>query len=220
MLGSRGSCADRRLPERPLLYHISDRRQLPEDSLLALIRRLVRWGIDIIQIREKDLADRELYDLALRARRLTRRSVKLLINGRADIALAVGADGVHLPARSLDPGTIRRWAGQGFLIGLSAHSVAEVKKAEAAGADYALLGPVFWTESKRAYGLPLGLARLRQACAAVSIPVLGLGGIRRETVKNVLATGAAGVAAITMFQRDLWTEGIPRSWFDEIAGRQ
>ena len=168
---------------------------------------MIHSGVDFVQIREKDLSDRELYELALEARRAASgTSCRILVNGRADIALAAGAHGVHLPAAALRASDLRSWLPRGFLIGVSTHSVRDVRRAAAAGADYVLLGPIYPTESKLRYGLPIGLGPVRRACRNIAIPVIGLGGILPEHVSPVRAAGAAGVAGISLFQRDSYFE--------------
>ena len=187
---------------RPLFYYITNRRQLTGISLAACIRRALEWGVDFIQIREKDLDDHDLYDLTCRAVSLARGTkCRILVNGRADIALAAGAHGVHLPSVGLQVSAIRPWLPADFLIGVSVHTKDEVRRARLQRADYLLLGHLFPTESKSGYGPPLGLDYLRAICSSVSLPVFGLGGIRPESLDAVLETGAAGVAAIGLFQR-------------------
>ncbi len=196
---------------RPLFYYVTDRHQLLGPSLPELMRRAVRRGVDFIQIREKDLCDRDLYELARRAAEATCGSrCKIIVNGRADIALAAGAQGVHLPAAGLRVSEIKPWLPKGFLIGVSTHSTREAVRAASAGADYVLLGPVFPTESKLRYGPPMGLERFRLACRSIPIPTFGLGGIRPELVSQVLAAGAAGVAGISLFQNDAYFRELPR----------
>ena len=186
---------------RPLYYYVTDRRQLRPQDFRARIRLLIRWGIDFIQIREKDLTDRELFLLARDVVALARStSCRVLINGRADVALAAGADGVHLPSSGLRADDLRLWLPDGFVVGVSVHSESEAMRAWASGADYVLLGPVFATPSKAGQGRPMGLAVFREICRAIPLPVLGLGGISTETVEAVLDAGAAGVAAIRLFQ--------------------
>ena len=127
------------------------------------------------------------------------RGAHLIINDRADVALAVGADGVHLPARGLPPAIARRIVGEGMLVGVSTHSLAEARQAAEAGADYIFFGPLFYTPSKAAYGPPVGLEALQEVAAALgtSVPVIGLGGVKPGNVAEVLAHGARGVALIS-----------------------
>jgi thiamine-phosphate diphosphorylase len=126
---------------------------------------------------------------------------RVLVNGRADIALAAGAHGVHLPSVGLQISDIRAWLPASFYVGVSVHTMNEINCAVKQNADYLLLGHVFPTESKTGYGPCLGLGFLRKACAAVSVPILGLGGIRLEYINAVLECGAAGVAGISLFQK-------------------
>jgi thiamine-phosphate pyrophosphorylase len=187
--------------KRPLYYYITDRKALKGRSLSACIRRQISRKVDFIQIREKDLPDRALLKLASHALALARRSpTRILLNGRADIALAAGLHGVHLPSGGPFPGDIRPWTPPGFLIGVSVHSVREARIAAASGADYVLLGHVFATASKAAYGPPVGLDTLRRVCRAVTAPVFALGGIVPEVIEKTLDAGASGVAGISLFQ--------------------
>jgi thiamine-phosphate pyrophosphorylase len=187
--------------KRPLFYYITDRKRLQGRSLVACIRRAIDRGVDFIQIREKDLTDRALFDLTRIILAFARGTdCRVLVNGRADIALAAGADGAHLPSTGLQITDIRKWVPDDFLIGVSVHSMPEIRRACAQGADYILLGHIFPTESKAGHGAPLGLRRLRNACRVSSIPVLGLGGIKPELIDSVLNAGAAGIAGIGLFQ--------------------
>lgn len=169
--------------------------------LLALITAAVRARINLVQLREKNLTARSLYELTTRAAAITRGSAtRLLVNDRADIARAAHADGVHLTTRSLEAHTIRRAFGADFLIGVSTHSVAEARAALEGGADFATFGPVFETASKRAYGPAVGLDLLQEAARALSpFPLLALGGITLDNAAAALRAGASGIAAIRLF---------------------
>ncbi len=193
--------------KRPLFYYITDRHQLPSHSVPALtsaIAQAVAWGVDFVQLREKDLSDYELFRLTQDVVKLSRsHSCRILVNGRLDIAVAGGAHGVHLPSTGCGVADVAPRLPDGFILGVSAHSLREARRAAAAGADYIVLGPVFPTPSKLQYGKPMGCRRLGQICSALSLPVLGLGGIRPDNIRQVLRAGAAGIAGISLFQRDL-----------------
>ena len=170
-------------------------------ELLALVARAVAARVPLVQLREKSLSARFMSELAARSAALARGTgTRVLVNDRADIARAASCDGVQLTTRSLETSVVRRAFGEGFLVGVSTHSLSEALAAQAGGADFALFGPVFDTPSKRAYGPPLGLAALGEAARALSpFPILAVGGINPENARSALGVGAAGVAAIRMF---------------------
>ena len=180
------------------LYLVSDRHQCPGDQLLDRVASAVKGGVGAVQLREKDLSGSALHALAAALLPICRRNgARLLVNDRIDVALSVGADGVHLPADSFAVSDARRLLGPDRLIGVSTHSVAEVAVAHAAGADFVVFGPVYATPSKAAFGLPLGLELLRAAVVAAPIPVFAIGGITPRRASEIAATGAHGVAAVS-----------------------
>jgi thiamine-phosphate pyrophosphorylase len=195
----------------PLIYLITNGQTTPHTTpatedfshVLQLVRAAVVARIDLVQIREKRLAASVLYQLAANAAGITQRSsTKLLINDRADIASAAGADGVHLTTSSLPTDVVRLTFGAGFLIGVSTHSSEEVSRARQNGADFVVFGPVFETASKKQYGDALGVASFGRVSSEVSpFPVLALGGVTMDNVEECVRAGARGIAAIRMLQQ-------------------
>jgi thiamine-phosphate pyrophosphorylase len=179
------------------LYLVTD-RAIARRPLAEVVEECLDAGLRAVQLREKDLAVRDLLELAVLLGEVTRRrGARLLINDRADVALAAGADGVQRTHSSLPVEALRRIVPPPFLIGASAHSEDEARQAAAEGADFVVFGPVYDTPSKRPYGRPQGLAALGQVVMAVDGPVIAIGGITPERVREVLAAGAVGVAVIS-----------------------
>src|SRR5437763_1223409 len=164
-------------------YYVTDRRQ---GDVLACAARAVRDSVDMIQVREKDLPAHELFDLVCKIRDLTvGTTTRILVNDRADIALAAGIDGVHLPGNGLPAERVRPLVR---LLGVSTHSVDEAIHAERAGTDFIVFGPVFDSPGKNA----VGVEALRKVVTSVRIAVLAIGGITSANSDQVLRAGAAG----------------------------
>ena len=170
-------------------------------KILEQIFAAIAAGIDLIQIREKRLPTRVLFELAERAVALSRGTQsRILINDRADIAAGAGAEGVHLTTRSIAAATIRKTFGRHFLIGASTHSREEATAARDGGADFAVFGPIFETTSKINYGPPAGLNALAEAARELSpFPLLALGGVSIENAQECVRAGASGIAGISLF---------------------
>ena len=217
--------------KRPLLCYVTDRNALTApkgarslDLLRQKIEVILSAGIDWVQIREKDLAAKELSRVvraalhsAAKHSRADSLPPRIFVNDRLDVALAEGAGGVHLGGGSLAVTDARelvrgigaspiREASSGridstdFLIGVSCHSRAEAEAAASSGADYIFFGPVFATPSKAAFGAPQGLERLAEVCRAIAIPVMAIGGITLQNAASCVNAGASGIAAIRLFQ--------------------
>jgi thiamine-phosphate pyrophosphorylase len=203
----------------PILCYVTDRRELrlPSTSaayepLLRLVESAAAAGIDWIQIREKDQSGRDcavlVRDAMQRAAKSSSgssRTPRVLVNDRLDVAIAERAGGVHLSENSLPVREAKRLVESrlppaDFLVGASCHSLDVTKSAASDGAHYVIFGPVFPTPSKVAYGPPQGLNALAEVCRSVSIPVLAIGGITLDNAASCLSAGAAGIAAIRLFQ--------------------
>jgi thiamine-phosphate pyrophosphorylase len=191
-----------RVYDRYLRCYITDRRLLPPGvKLLDSIGRNLAAGVDWIQIREKDLSARELFHLTQRVLDLPNpHGSKILVNTRVDVALAAAAAGAHLPAGSPAPNLWRAHTPPGFLIGVSCHTLDEIRAAQDDGADYVVFGPVFAPRSKAPGLEPRGIDGLAQAVHAVRIPVVALGGITTGNEEECIQAGAAGIAAISLYQ--------------------
>ena len=197
-------------PQKPISYLITSGQTTVATTsnskdfrdILQLITAAVAAKIDLIQVREKALTTKILCELATSAAEITRSSAtKLLVNDRADVAAAAGANGVHLTTRSLPASVVRQAFGNDFLIGVSTHSLDEARAAYDACADFAVLGPVFETPAKAQYGPPLGLERLKHVCGELKpFPILAIGGVTEDNFAGCLRAGAQGIAAIRMFE--------------------
>jgi thiamine-phosphate pyrophosphorylase len=202
---------------RPIVCYVTERKALaaPDitEDLLARIRAAVAAGVDWVQIRERDMPARQLLALAKATMTVCGECARIVINDRLDIALAAGAAGVHLGGASVPAREVVRWCRGGnapaeFLIGASCHSLEEGREAEAAGASYIFFGPVFETPSKKSFGPPQGVERLAEICRAVRIPVIAIGGVNAGNAAECLRAGAAGIAAIRMFQESREPEAL------------
>lgn len=205
---------------QPVVCYVTDRKSLalgespdPAEGLMDRIRVAVQAGVDCVQIREKDLPGRQLLTLVRAAIATAKdpnagrgaRKARIHVNDRLDVALAAGAAGVHLGGQSLPAADVVSWCRGGnaaaqFQIGVSCHGIEAAREAEQSGANYIFFGPLFDTPSKRSFGAPQGIDRLREVCAAVRIPVIAIGGITANNADECIRAGAAGIAAIRLFQ--------------------
>lgn len=193
-----------KLPARPLVYLITrgnltaSNYDLESANTLSIIRTAVRSGVALIQIREKRLPARLVFELTAAAVALNTGGVsRILVNERPDIALAAGAGGVHLTSDAVPAGAVRRSVPEEFLIGVSVHTPEEAARAARGGADLVTYGPVFRPISKPPAGEPKGLGKLSEVCRALDpFPVIALGGIDRTNFRQTLAAGAYGFAGI------------------------
>lgn len=200
----------------PVVCYVTDRKSLVPhagsldphvllDELARSIQNAIASGVDSVQIREKDLSGTELLSTARAAvAAASGTSTRIVVNDRLDVAVASGAAGVHLGGRSLPVSEVYKWRGArrergDFLIGGSCHSL-DAALAAHEGADYLFFGPVFSTPSKACFGPPQGLQRLAEICRRVAVPVIAIGGIDWHTAPQCLRAGAAGIAAIRLFQ--------------------
>ncbi len=181
-----------------LKFILITNRKTCEAKLADIINQAIDGGVETVQLREKGLSTVELYVLASKIREITReKGANLIINDRADIALAVDADGVHLGWQSLGIETVRKMIGLDKLIGFSAHNLQEAENAENAGADYVTISPIFDTANKEYFVEPLGTEKIGKIKEEIDIPVIALGGINENNVSSVLESGADGIAVIS-----------------------
>lgn len=182
----------------PRVYVVTDRHQIGEADFPWVLENLLSQGTLMLQLRERDLPTRTLLKYAHPLSRLAHKHrVPLLINDRVDIVQAVGAHGVHLRGNSLPIRAVRESLGPHRIIGSSVHSVDEAVQREQEGADFVVLGPIYDTPSKLAYGKPIGLAVLEEANRRCKIPIFAIGGIELSRVEEIKKAGAYGVAVIS-----------------------
>jgi thiamine-phosphate pyrophosphorylase len=181
----------------PRLYAITD-RELTGLGHAEQVRRLAAGGVRLIQLRDKTASPREFYEAALEAATVARQlGVTLIINDRADIALAVGAGGVHVGQDDLPPEKARALLGPDKIVGFSTHSIEQAVGAARLPVDYIAIGPVFPTMTKAGHGPVVGLEMVRQVRARVSKPLVAIGGITLEHAPDVIAAGADVVAVVS-----------------------
>jgi len=192
---------DKRMTKKPVdytLYLVTDRGLSRGRRTAEIVRDAIKGGITCVQLREKNCSTREFIDEARALKTLLRdTNIPLLINDRLDVALAVGADGVHLGQSDMPIADARRLLPPGAIVGISAESLEEAVTAEKEGADYIGIGPVFATRTKTDTAPPMGPDGVKKIRAAVGIPIVGIGGIGPDNVKEVIAAGADGVSVVS-----------------------
>lgn len=184
--------------KKPTLYFVTDSKLIGRRSLLFVVRRAVAGGAGVIQLREKEFsAGRFLKEAEILSTFLRKKEIPFIINDRVDIALACGADGVHLGQDDLSIKVARKILGDNKIIGASCHTVAQAKRAGREGADYIGAGQVFHTDTKSIVQHPINVEKLTAIVKSVSIPVIAIGGIKPENAQAVMESGCAGVAVIS-----------------------
>lgn len=200
------------------LLLVTDRQQTKGRPLVSVLAQALKAGRPSIQLRERDLCAKELLALADEIQQLTGpRGVQLVINDRLDVALSLEGAGVHLRSNSLPVSVARRLIGPRRVLGASVHSVKEAVEADAGGADYIVLGPIYDTPSKQRYGAPLGLSALEGAARAVRVPIVGIGGVTAARARDMRLAGAFGVAVVTAVLSADDVEGATRALLDAVA---
>jgi len=180
------------------LYLVTDRGLSLGRTTCDIVREAIAGGVTCVQLREKDCSTRQFIEEARLLKAILQHvGIPLIINDRLDVALAVGADGIHLGQKDMSIADARRLAGSTFVIGISAESLEDAVRAEAEGADYIGISPVFATATKKDAATPLGLDGIRRIREAVSLPLVGIGGITADNAAAVIAAGADGVAVVS-----------------------
>ncbi|MCX7829976.1 MAG: thiamine phosphate synthase [Acidobacteria bacterium] len=182
-----------------IFYAITDRKLDKNRSLFAQIKRLISFGVDWIQIREKDLSDTKLLAIAQKARQMAeKKKIKIFISNRADIAHLANCDGIHLSSDSIPTKEIKK-RFKNLLVIKSCHSLEEIKRAKKDGADFVTLSPIFETKSKESKSIPLGLKMLNKAVYSLKMPIVALGGVDKTKILDLANSGAYGIAGIGFF---------------------
>lgn len=214
---------------QPTLCLVTDRRLCLDMPLVEKVALAVEGGVNMVQLREKDLPGGRLLKLALEIRETVSDRALLIINERVDVALACGADGVHLGEEALSPSAARHIVGEDLLIGRSVHDMERAIKAQGQGSDYLIAGTVFATGSHPGFK-PSGVSVMKEMASAVRIPYLGIAGINASNAAEVIDAGASGVAVISAIlasdrpgelARELW-EAVKEAWESRLVakGRQ
>ncbi len=203
------------------LYLITDRKLFSDSgSFFSALEGALKAGVRAVQLREKDFPTRKLLTMAYGMRELTSEyRAKLFINDRTDIALCAGADGIHLGQESMPVYAARKIAGDGFIIGVSTHSLKEAQLAEKEGADFITFGPLYPTSSKLKYGEPVGLEALNKVKGEIGIPVFGIGGIKPDKIGAVMKSGAHGIAVISGILGDNDTRKAAQDYLNILGNR-
>lgn len=214
---------------QPTLCLVTDRRLCLDVPLVEKVALAVEGGVNMVQLREKDLPGGRLLELALEIREAVRDRALLIINERVDVTLACGADGIHLGEEALSPSAARHIVGEDLLIGRSVHDMERAIEAQEQGSDYLIAGTVFATASHPGFK-PSGVGFMKVMASAVRIPYLGIGGINASNAAEVIDAGASGVAVISAILtsdrpgelvRALW-EAVKEAWESRLVakGRQ
>ena len=198
----------------PPLYLVTNRHQTNNRPLTVVLKEALQAGVRLVQLRERDLDTRALLSLAEEVLALTRaHDAKLLINDRVDVVKAIGADGIQLRADSLPVHVTRKILGPSLLIGVSTHTPQEVQAAETDGADFAVIGPIYETPSKRHFGPPLGLPVLEEIHQPCTLPIYAIGGVTPDRVSEIRRKGAYGAAVISSILESSSIDSVTQQFF-------
>lgn len=200
----------------PLLCFVTDRKRCLGRDLEKVVEKAVTHGVGMVQLREKDLSARDLYNLGTRVKEAIAGRALLIVNDRIDIALALNADGVQLPEDGAPVAEARLAVGPDMLIGRSVHSMGGAIEAESSEADFLIAGTIFPSAS-HPEGLAKGTDFLRTLCGEVSIPVLGIGGITTQNVGEVMEAGCSGAAVISAISEAEEPGSAARTLLNEMA---